>query len=271
MFFFQEPGQKKQDCCLPPQQKETNKAHLTEDLIAVVTEVNAAIDVVEWIIDSGATRHICSQKSLFKTLNESPRDNIFLDDASALQVAGIGEVNLKLSSGRVLTLTKVLFVPNMRRNLISSALLMIAGFKQTLEAGKLVITKNGGYVGNAFCKGNLFVLQIMNESAGASAYFVSAMDTWHGRLGHLNVNSIRRLKHAKLISDNLEKMSQNVKFVWKQSMLENLFHILLIENLNCLSLFTQIWLILKAPLVEVASIIISLLLMIVLDIRGFIC
>lgn len=118
--------------------------------IAVTIEVNAAIDVVEWIIDSGSTRHICSQKSMFKTLDKSPRDSVYLGDASALQVAGIEEVALKLFSGRVLTLTKVLFVPNMCRNLISSTLLMIAEFKQTLEAGKLVITKNGGYVGKAF-------------------------------------------------------------------------------------------------------------------------
>lgn len=199
-------GHKKQDCRLPPQRKESNKALLTEDLIAVTTEVNAAIDVVEWIIDSGSTRHICSRKSLFKTIDETPRDSVLLGDDSALQVAGIGEVELKLSSGRVLTLTKVLFVPNMRRNLISSALLMIAGFKQTLDAGKLVITKNGGYVGKAFCNGNLFVLDVMNEISGsASAYFVCALDTWHGRLGHLNVSSIKRLKHANLISDNLEK------------------------------------------------------------------
>ncbi|KAL8159777.1 hypothetical protein V2J09_001314 [Rumex salicifolius] len=128
-------GHKKQDCRLPPQQKESNKSQGShkEDLVAVTTEVNVVVDVVEWIIDSGSTRHICSQKSLFNILNETTHDNVYLGDSRALQVAGIGDVALKLSSGRILTLTKVLFVPNMRRNLISSALLMKPGFKQTLD------------------------------------------------------------------------------------------------------------------------------------------
>lgn len=41
------PGHKQQDCRLPIQKKDTNKSHtnLTEDLIAVTTEVNATSDV----------------------------------------------------------------------------------------------------------------------------------------------------------------------------------------------------------------------------------
>ncbi|KAL8168071.1 hypothetical protein V2J09_009570 [Rumex salicifolius] len=84
-------GHKKQDCPLPLQSKETNKSqsNLTEDLVAVTTEVNTAVDVVEWIVDSGST----CQKSLFKTLNESQHDNVYLGDVRALQVAGLGTLS----------------------------------------------------------------------------------------------------------------------------------------------------------------------------------
>ncbi|KAL8171985.1 hypothetical protein V2J09_023789 [Rumex salicifolius] len=60
------PGHKKQDCRLPPQVKDgvKSQSNSKDDLIAVTTEVNAASDVVEWIIDCGSTRHICSQKSI---------------------------------------------------------------------------------------------------------------------------------------------------------------------------------------------------------------
>lgn len=82
---------------------------------------------MEWIIDSDATRHICSLKSMFESLDESPCEKVYLGDGSTLKVLGVGDVPLKLSSGRILTLNKVLLVPNMRRILISSALLMKAG------------------------------------------------------------------------------------------------------------------------------------------------
>lgn len=73
-----------------------------------------------------------------------------------------------------------------------------------MEGGKLVITKNGAYVAKAFCIGNLFILDVSNEmNAISSAYSVCALDTWHGRLGHLHINAIKRMKHANLIHDNL--------------------------------------------------------------------
>lgn len=153
------------------------------------------------------------------------------------------------------------------RNLISSALLMIAGFKQTLDAGKLVITKNGGYVGKAFCNGNLFVLDVMNEISGsASAYFVCALDTWHGRLGHLNVNSIKRLKHANLISDNLEKDISKCEICVEAKHARKPFSHPIDRKSELLNSFILIWLILKTLLVEVVNIIILPLLMIFLDI-----
>ena len=95
----------------------------------------------------------------------------------------------------------MLYVPSFRRNLISSGLLEIAGMKQVIEAGKLVLTKNGEFVGKAYRVGVLYVLQtvIENEMNAAFAYVAESLDLWHVRLGHSNVKSVKKLHDMGLI------------------------------------------------------------------------
>lgn len=61
------------------------------------------------------------------------------------------KITLKLTFGKLLTLTNVLHVSEMRRNLISGSLLMKAGLKLTFVSDRLVMTRNSEFVGKGFC------------------------------------------------------------------------------------------------------------------------
>ena len=135
-------------------------------------------------------------------------DQVYMGNSSVSQVLGKGKVSLKLTSGKSLLLQNVLYVPSLRRNLISSGLLEIAGIKQVIEAGKIVLTKNGEFVGKGYRSGCLYVLQTLidNENASTSAYIVESLDLWHARIGHLNTKSLNRL-HAMGFIPNLDDKS----------------------------------------------------------------
>ena len=83
----------------------TGQVNLTEEeLVAMITEVNVISGYEGWWIDIGATRHVCHDLSLFKTYNETTDKNSLLWDHHLTKVAGIGEVELKFTSGKTLTL-----------------------------------------------------------------------------------------------------------------------------------------------------------------------
>ncbi|XP_071928182.1 uncharacterized protein [Coffea arabica] len=143
------------------------KVHLTEgdDIIAaVISQVNIAANVKEWVVDSGATRHICANREAFfsSTPIGDNEEVVYLGDSRTANVLGKGKVFLKLTSGKTLALNDVLHVPNIRANLVSVALLGKVGVKVSFEFGKIIMTKNNVFVGKSYCNQGLFVLNISN-------------------------------------------------------------------------------------------------------------
>jgi len=84
-------------------------------------------------------------------------EHVFMGNASTARIMGKGKVLLKFTSGKSLYLNNVLFVPSLRRNLVSSSLLDIAGFEVNQKARKIVILRKLVIVGKGYCSaGSLF-------------------------------------------------------------------------------------------------------------------
>uniref|UniRef100_A0A2N9HZD6 Integrase catalytic domain-containing protein n=1 Tax=Fagus sylvatica TaxID=28930 RepID=A0A2N9HZD6_FAGSY len=183
----------------------------SEVIAAVVSEVNLVNNISEWVLDTGATRHICTNRNLFLEYEEvNDGENVFLSDARTAKVASKGKVILKLTSGKTLALNTILHVPNMRRNLVSGSLLNKAGLKLVFDSNKLILSRNGDFVGKGFCHGGLFVLDAecenMNKASTSFAYIVESLDLWHGRLGH-------KRKHFKKPFKTVERSSELLELI----------------------------------------------------------
>ncbi|GKD69873.1 zinc finger, CCHC-type containing protein [Tanacetum coccineum] len=108
--------------------------------VTYVSEAYFKDDDVAWRVDSGATIH------------------------STTLVHGRGCVDLKFSSGKIVSLLNVLRVPNIRKNLVSSSVLNNCGYKQVTESNKFVLSKHA-----------FFSISKLNDSI-----------PWHIRLGHVH-------------------------------------------------------------------------------------
>ena len=95
-----------------------------------------------------------------------------LGDSSKTKVPRSGEVELKFTSGRVLTLKDVLYTLFMRKNLMSSFFINKASFKQTMESDNYVITKKGLFVGKGYACDGMFKLSVENNKASTGSVYM---------------------------------------------------------------------------------------------------
>ncbi|KAI3773048.1 hypothetical protein L6452_04246 [Arctium lappa] len=169
-------------------------------LATMVSEANViGSNSMDWWVDTGATRHVCHDKSNFISFKDvDDGQKLYMGNAATTDVKGIGDVLLKMTSGKELKIRDVLYAPELRKNLVSGWLLNKFGFKLVFESDKFVLSKNGMYVGMGYALDGMFKLNVtvingMNKTGATSVYLLEFSNIWHGRLGHVNFNSIQRL------------------------------------------------------------------------------
>ena len=120
---------------------------------------------------------------------------IYMENSTTARVMGKGKTLLKFAFGKLLSLSNMLCVSSLRKNLVSSILLNKVGLKTIVGDDKVVISHNGVFVGKGYLNGSLFTVnlasEIVNENVSSSAYIVESINLWHGRVGHVNFVSIK--------------------------------------------------------------------------------
>ena len=153
------------------------------------------------------------QKHLFSEYNELRRPSkIYLGDNRVISTIGEGKVKLMCYDGTnsyVLSLQKVLFVPELTKNLLSVPVesgaevifdeekCMMSKDKQTFTIGRVLNDK-------------LFKVNTV-ESANIASSAKPDMIVWHCRFGHMNSNYLERLIKNELV-DGLELNYSNGSF-----------------------------------------------------------
>ena len=80
----------------------------------------SAMDSNVWYFDSGATKHITSQRILFTSLESAPKGNIVTRaNNSSYPVEGVGQIVLNAANCSTFTLYDALYVPRIKKNLLS--------------------------------------------------------------------------------------------------------------------------------------------------------
>ncbi|KAL4376288.1 hypothetical protein GQ457_02G028470 [Hibiscus cannabinus] len=129
-------------------------------ILSYINSLGFFNDHASWIIDSGASRHVCYSRELFDSLVPVKGGTILLPDQSVVPVSCSGTVRLSSS----LVLKNVLFVPQFRSECLIQDLHCVIG------KGEI-------------CQG-LYLLHLpakhLHKDVTANTVYVS----WHDRLGH---------------------------------------------------------------------------------------
>ena len=109
-----------------------------------------------------------------------------------------------MTPGKTLTLKNVLHVLEIRKNLVSTSLLVKNRFKVVFVSNKVVIIKKDMYVGKGYLSDGLFKLNVMtinnNKNNDSSAYLLESDNLWHTRLGHVNYKSLQKMIKMEILS-----------------------------------------------------------------------
>ncbi|GJZ13448.1 zinc finger, CCHC-type containing protein [Tanacetum coccineum] len=151
----------------------------------------------------GATVHVYKDRCWFKTY-ELLNDGSILhtENESTALVHELGCVDLRFSSGNIVSLFNVLHVPNIRNNLVSSSILNNCGYKKVTESNKFVLSKHSVFIGFGYLSNQMFMLNIINNNI-ASAFISTSKPNdsilRHARLGHVHFKRMQDMSKDGLI------------------------------------------------------------------------
>lgn len=122
----------------PRRKKKSQPVKPEKTMVAFLSNDNETIKN-EWFIDSGATAHMCNDRSLFTDFIQGRMDKeILVADSSKIKVLGIGTVKLSIGD-QIVVLKKVNFVPNMCANLISVRRITESGLQVLFTQGRVQV------------------------------------------------------------------------------------------------------------------------------------
>lgn len=91
------------------------------------------------MIDSGASRYFTGYKEALSNLIEKDTNfKIIVGHNATYSVKGVGNVTLQLNQGNTIQLQEVLYVPDLKKNLVSISAMEDKGFKVALIDGKVL-------------------------------------------------------------------------------------------------------------------------------------
>lgn len=164
-----------------------------------------------WILDTGATHHVCFDQSLFSSASPIANASVNLPNGHTAPVTHLGTVQLT----SLITFSSVLHVPSFSFNLISvSALTQHTSCTVVFTHNSFQIQEAilGTVIGRGNRVGNLYIFEFPDSPSNAVSNFPSSsqnnvstishavsvnsvvsLDVWHQRLGHPSLNKLKVL------------------------------------------------------------------------------
>jgi hypothetical protein len=103
-----------------------------------------------WLIDIGASRHMTGDHRNFLSMKEKETPHkVELGDNNSYAVKGIGQATIKMESDNSIHRSNVLYVPSLKKNLVSISCLEEKGDRVAFVDGKFLVWSKDSKIENA--------------------------------------------------------------------------------------------------------------------------
>ncbi|UYV62003.1 hypothetical protein LAZ67_1007460 [Cordylochernes scorpioides] len=162
-----------------------------------------------WLLDSGAINHVCRNKDWFVNLREVSSDPI-MTASGTTEAKGYGHIFLQTSihnESIEIKLNNVLYVPNVRRNLLSVSKIEENGNRVTIRnkvarvfnPENRIIAEETNVNGLYIVKGKTLNSSKTAFNSERDHFQNNSLRTWHQRLCHIDSNAIEKMAREELV------------------------------------------------------------------------
>uniref|UniRef100_A0A7I4A1E0 GAG-pre-integrase domain-containing protein n=1 Tax=Physcomitrium patens TaxID=3218 RepID=A0A7I4A1E0_PHYPA len=183
-----------------------------EDIKIALTEFTKELDKRQhWCLDSGATRHVTGNKNFPETYEPGNHGNVTTVGGEKHVIEDTGIATLCTVEGKI-KLKEVLYVPSLRKNLISRGCLAESGKIVAFSNKQCWIMSQNNKLTmadhrdrrNGLYRINILLAQSEHTSDTSDTTVLSScpklINLWHHRFGHLNFNILSYLsRHNKVL------------------------------------------------------------------------
>ena len=94
-----------------------------------------------WLVDTRASKHMTRFKLSFTHMTKESPHNVKLGDDCQYLIKGVGEASYKLDSGKSIKMKDVLYVPGLKKNLLSMSNLDAKGLRVAFVGGQVPLER----------------------------------------------------------------------------------------------------------------------------------
>ena len=173
------------------------------DKVLLMATTNSEEDNVNlWYLDTGCSNHMTGHREWFVNIDDKVKSKIKFADNSSVTTEGIGKVMIQRKDGQHSFINDVLYVPNMKNNLLSLEHLLEKDYSMQMKDNQMkIFDSKRRLILKAFLSRNR-TFKIGIQIAKFQCLTVSISDEswmWHHRFGHLNFRSLSEFKSKKMV------------------------------------------------------------------------
>ncbi|KAK2354182.1 gag-protease polyprotein [Trifolium repens] len=153
-----------------------------------------------WFLDSGCSRHMTGDASLFIEFKAKRKGYVTYGDNNKGTILGEGTIG----NPSTITISNVVLVDNLKHNLLSVAKLCDKGFTINFKPTFCTIesNKDKNVILKAIRHGNVYMLDLDDNCLSGAKCLITKNDEswlWHRRMAHLNFDLLNKLASKDLV------------------------------------------------------------------------
>lgn len=208
-FHCRRPGHLKSDCwALHPEKKPKGQRgqrgqrqeQQEETSYAAWAAISTqSIRPTDWVLDSGATRHMTGERDWF--VDYSPfQGQVTIADGKILRIQGKGTIKVFIDGDKVPTpITEVFHVPDIGYNLLSISQLTERRIFTAFNDRHAVLTRDKKVLAKGTLYGKTYAIRTTKAQVQESAAIAKQQDVsllWHRRLAHPSDDKLKVISEA---------------------------------------------------------------------------